>query len=111
MCISGVLRSAIGTVGFFVLSTPLALAAPPADGTAEPTATTQTATQQDSSSERTDEQRCRYKPLPGSHIKVHVCTSPGGVEYRMDRKARTIAVVIPGSGNGTVIAAPLPQVQ
>jgi hypothetical protein len=108
MGVSDVLRSAIGIVGVFVLSTPLALAVPPTDGTAEPTATTHTVIQQDSSSEPADAQRCRYKPLPGSHIKVHVCTSP--VEYRMDRKARTIAVVIPGSG-GVPIAAPLPQVQ
>jgi hypothetical protein len=99
---------AIGTLVFFGLITPVALAAPPADATTEPAVATQIP--EDSPSEPAEPQNCRYKPLPGSHIKVHVCTSRDGVEYRMDRRARTNAVVIAGPF-GEPVAAPLPQVQ
>jgi hypothetical protein len=109
MAISGLLRAAIGTLGLFVLTAPVALVAPPADATAEPTVATQAST--DSSLVPDEAQNCRYKPLPGSHIKVHVCTSREGVEYRMDRRARTNAVVISGIPDSAPVAAPLPQVQ
>jgi hypothetical protein len=59
-------------------------------------------------------QRCRNKPLSGSHIKVQVCTAKDGAEYRMDRRARTIATVFFSSLVGppaVAVAAPLPQVQ
>lgn len=101
-------RKAIGIFGVFVLSSPLALAAPPAGVAAAPTVAAQPTTH--SSSMPDGEYDCRYKPLPGSRIKVHVCTSRDGAEYRMDRRVRTIAAVVPGSGSAP-IAAPLPQVQ
>jgi hypothetical protein len=107
----GLLRPAIATIGLFTLTASVGLAAPPADGTAEPTVTTLTPT--DSPSVPGEAQNCRYKPLPGSHIKVQVCTSREGLQYRMDRRARTIAVVIPGMpvSVSAPVAAPLPQVQ
>ena len=108
MSSSHLLRAAIATLGVFVSTAPLARAQASADGTAPPTVTTQTS--EDSVSTPFDAQRCRYKPLPGSHIKVHVCTSREGIEYRMDRRARTNAVVI-GGPVGEPVAAPLPQVQ
>ena len=104
------LRTAIATIGLFTLSTSVGLAALP-EGTAEPAVTTLTPT--DSPSAPVEAQNCRYKPLPGSHIKVQVCTSREGLQYRMDRRARTIAVVIPGMpvSVSAPVAAPLPQVQ
>jgi hypothetical protein len=111
MSSSHLLRTAIATFGLFVVTTPLALAQTSTDGIAEPTVTTRTAAEQESRSVPVEAQNCRYKPLPGSHIKVHVCTSREGVEYRMDRRARTNAVVIAGLFASAPIAAPLPQVQ
>jgi hypothetical protein len=99
------LRSVIATFGLVILTASVALAAQPADGTGEP------AVAMLSSSVPGEAQNCRYKPLPGSHIKVQVCTSREGVQYRMDRRARTIAVVIPGMPLSAPVAAPLPQVQ
>lgn len=99
---TSVLRAAIATAGFVISSTSLAFAAAPGNGTSEPTVAT---------SIPVDAQSCRYKPLPGSHIKVQVCTSKEGAEYRMDRRARTIAVVIQGMPAGDPVPAPLPQVQ
>jgi hypothetical protein len=108
MSASAGLCAAIGTLVFFGLITPVALAAPPAVATTERTVATPVP--EDSPSVPFEAQNCRYKPLPGSHIKVHVCTSREGVEYRMDRRARTNAVVIAAS-LGEPVAAPLPQVQ
>jgi hypothetical protein len=105
---SGGLCAALGALAFFGLITPVALAAPPADATTEPNVATQIP--DDSPSVLVEAQSCRYKPLPGSHIKVHVCTSRDGVEYRMDRRARTNAVVM-AAPLGEPVAAPLPQVQ
>jgi hypothetical protein len=102
-------RAALGAFSFFVLITPVAPAAPPANGTAEPTVTTQTPL--DSPSVPVDAQSCRYKPLPGSHIKVQVCTTRERALYRMDRRARTIAVDSSGGFFGAAVPAPLPQVQ
>ena len=98
MSISGLLRTA--ACGLFILSAAAASAAPPADVTVEPAVATQAPAQ-----------NCRYEPLPGSHIKIPVCTSRDGVEYRMDRRARTIAVLIPGLPASAPTPAPLPQVQ
>ena len=109
MPIPRLVRTAVGAVSFFVLIAPVALAAPPANGTAEPTVTAQTPL--DSPSVPADAQSCRYKPLPGSHIKVQVCTTREGDEYRMDRRARTIAVHSGGGFFGAAVPAPLPQVQ
>ena len=108
---SGLLRTAIGSFGLFVVTMPVTLAAPPADAGTEPTVTTLTLAA--SPSESFDAQSCRYKHLPGSHIKIHVCTANDGTEYRMDRRARTNAVVIPGgtAQGAVVVPAPLPQVQ
>jgi hypothetical protein len=102
MSTSVLLRAAIATAGFVISSTPLAFAAAPHDGTSEPAVAT---------SVPVYAQNCRYKPLPGSHIKVQVCTSKEGAEYRMDRRARTIAVVIQGMPVSDPVPAPLPQVQ
>lgn len=109
MPISGLLRTAIGTFGLFLVITPVALAAPPANGTGEPAVASQTPT--DSPSVPVEAQSCRYKPLSGSHIKVQVCTAKDGAEYRMDRRARTVAVTISGMFASAPITAPLPQVQ
>ena len=103
------LRPVIATVGLFILTASVGLAAPPADGSGEPSVTSVTPT--DSPSAPVEAQSCRYKPLPGSHIRVQVCTSRDGLQYRMDRRARTIAVVIPGMPVSAPVAAPLPQVQ
>ena len=108
MSISGLLRAAIVSSGSLVLTAPVALAAPPADTSVEPAVATQTPTDLPSAS--IEVQNCRYKPLSGSHIKVQVCTSKDGAEYRMDRRARTNAVVVVGTG-AAPITAPLPQVQ
>jgi len=72
------------------------------------------ATNEDSPSVSIDPQSCRYKLLSGSHIKVQVCTAKDGAEYRMDRKARTIATHFVYSMVGppaVAVPAPLPQVQ
>jgi hypothetical protein len=109
MSISRLLPTAVGTYGLLLFTTPVALAAPPAGGMDERAVATQTPT--DSSSVLVDAQSCRYKPLSGSRIKVQVCTARDGVEYRMDRRARTIAVTISGLFASAPITAPLPQVQ
>jgi hypothetical protein len=73
-----------------------------------------TATAQDTPSVSFDPQSCRYEPLSGSHIKVKVCTAKDGAEYRMDRRARTNAVVFvyqPVGPPALAVPAPLPQVQ
>jgi len=108
MCILRLLRTAIGTLGLVLLTTPVALAAGPADRAAGRAVATQTPSD---SSVLVDAQSCRYKPLSGSRIKVQVCTARDGVEYRMDRRARTIAVTIIGLFASAPITAPLPQVQ
>ena len=109
MALSSLLRAAITTCGLFALNTTVALAQAPAGMTAEPTFAVQTPA--DSSLPSGEWQSCRYKPLSGSHIKVQVCTAKDGLEYRMDRRARTIAVVISGIPVSAPVAAPLPQVQ
>ena len=109
MCISRRLRTAIGTLGLVLFTTQVALAAGPVDGAAGRAVATQTPS--DSPSMLVDAQSCRYKPLSGSRIKVQVCTARDGVEYRMDRRARTNAVTIVGLFVSAPITAPLPQVQ
>ena len=109
MTISSLLRTAITTCGFLALNATVALAEAPARVTAEPTHAVQTPA--DSSLPSSEWQSCRYKPLSGSHIKVQVCTAKDGLEYRMDRRARTIAVVISGIPVSAPVPAPLPQVQ
>jgi hypothetical protein len=109
MCVSRLLRAAIGTLGLVLFTTPVALAAGPADAAAGRAVATQTPS--DSPSVLVDVQSCRYKPLSGSRIKVQVCTARDGVEYRMDRRARTIAVTIIGLFASAPVTAPLPQVQ
>ena len=52
MSTSGVPRTAIATFGVLALTAPVALAAPPAGGTAEPAANTQISTALDSLSTR-----------------------------------------------------------
>jgi hypothetical protein len=108
MTISGLLRTVIGTCGLFVLTWWVGGGAPPPDDRVEPAVAIQTAA--DFLSPPIEAPNCRYKPLSGSHIKVQVCTSKDGAEYRMDRRARTNAVVVVGTG-AAPIAAPLPQVQ
>jgi len=104
---SGVLRSAIRVFGAVASTSPLALAAPPANVPARPTVAAQRPAYSSSMSD--GRHGCRYKPLPGSRIKVHVCALQDGAEYRMDRRVRTIAAVIPDSGGAPIAARRCPR--
>ena len=109
MCTNSVLRTAIMALGVFSSTTPIALAEPPADG--EPTVNSQAPTEL---TQQVDERTCPYKALPGSHIKVRVCTREQRGMYRLDVRMRTNEPAAIGSAlasGGYAIPAPLPQVQ
>lgn len=110
MCSKSVLRTAITALGLLSFTTPIALAETPVGG--EPTVNRQAPTEL--TTQRVDERRCPYKALPGSHIKVRVCTREQRGMYRLDLRMRTNEPAAIGSAvasGGYAIPAPLPQVQ
>jgi hypothetical protein len=86
MSISSLLRTAIGTFGFFVLTAPPVLAMTQAEGTPGPTATAKTndSTEQAAPSVSIAQQPlvCRTMVRPGSRIAERVCTPSQLAEHR-----------------------------